>query len=130
VEPKTVILIRQALRSTTLLILLVTGLSGCGNNFGFPGVYRIDVEQGNIVTQEMIDQLKAGMTRRQVRFVLGTPLLEDTFNDDRWDYRYSVRNGLDTLEENRITVFFEEDELVNVTGSLVPEWASPQSSDH
>ena len=129
-EPKTVILIRQALRSTTLLILLVTGLSGCGNNFGFPGVYRIDVEQGNIVTQEMIDQLKAGMTRRQVRFVLGTPLLEDTFNDDRWDYRYSVRNGLDTLEENRITVFFEEDELVNVTGSLVPEWASPQSSDH
>ena len=68
-------------------------LAGCGTNIGFPGVYRIDVEQGNIITPEMVEQLQQGMTRRQVRFILGTPLIEDTFNEDRWDYRYTLRNG-------------------------------------
>jgi len=109
------------------LISLSLLLSGCGNNFGFPGVYRIDVEQGNIVTIEMIDQLQPGMTRRQVRFILGTPLIEDTFHPDRWDYRYTLRNGIDTLEENRLTVYFEDDSLVNVVGDEVPAWARPQS---
>lgn len=103
-------------------------LSGCGNNFGFPGVYRINVEQGNIVTSDMIEQLQPGMTRRQVRFILGTPLIEDTFHPDRWDYRYTLRNGIDTLEENRLTVFFEGDELVNVVGEEVPAWAQPDGS--
>jgi outer membrane protein assembly factor BamE len=103
-------------------------LAGCGNNFGFPGVYRINVEQGNIVTFDMIEQLQPGMTRRQVRFILGTPLIEDTFHPDRWDYRYTLRNGIDTLEENRLTVFFEGDELVNVVGAEVPAWAQPHGS--
>lgn len=114
------------------LIALLTApmLAGCGSNFGFPGVYRIDVEQGNIVTSEMIEQLKPGMSRRQVRFVMGTPLVEDTFNPDRWDYRYTLRNGVDTLEESRLSVYFDGDKLVNVTGSEVPEWAQPQGSDN
>jgi len=118
--------IRLLLRPAAIVILFAAVITGCGNNFGFPGVYRIDVEQGNIVTQEMVDQLKPGMSRRQVRFVMGTPLVEDTFNDDRWDYRYTVRNGIDTLEQNQVTVFFEGDALVNVSGSLLPEWALPQ----
>ena len=80
-----------------LLLLLITGLSACGF-IRFPGVYRIDVEQGNIITQELADQLQPGMSRRQVRFILGTPLLEDTFNQDRWDYPYVKRNGLDILD--------------------------------
>ncbi len=67
--------------------------SACGF-VGFPGVYKINVEQGNIVTQEMVDQLKPGMNRRQVRFILGTPLIEDTFNQNRWDYLYVKRNGM------------------------------------
>jgi outer membrane protein assembly factor BamE len=103
-------------------------LSGCGNNFGFPGVYRINVEQGNIVTSDMIEQLQPGMTRRQVRFILGTPLIEDTFHPDRWDYRYILRNGINTLEGNRLTVFFEGDELVNVVGAEVPAWAQPDGN--
>ena len=115
-----------------LIIPLLLGLAllstGCGSNIGFPGVYRIDVEQGNIVTSEMVEQLKPGMTRRQVRFVLGTPLIEDSFHANRWDYRYTLRNGTKTLEQNRLTVFFEGDALVNVTGTEVPEWAAPQSS--
>ena len=76
----------------TLLIALflapAIALLGACSFVGFPGVYKIDVEQGNIVDQEMADQLKPGMSRRQVRFILGTPLVEDTFNQDRWDYLY------------------------------------------
>lgn len=111
------------IRPAALFAALLALLSGCGTNFGFPGAYRIDVEQGNIVTSEMIEQLQPGMTRRQVRFVMGTPLIEDTFNPDRWDYRYIIRNGTTTLEESTLTVFFEGDALVNVAGSEVPEWA-------
>lgn len=115
----------RILRTAAPMLLLSTlFLSGCGNNFGFPGVYRIDVEQGNIVTEEMIGQLKPGMTRRQVRFVMGTPLIEDTFHPDRWDYRYTLRNGADTLNQKRVTVLFEGDALVNVIGTDVPEWAA------
>lgn len=100
----------------TLAALL---LSACGF-IGFPGVYRIDVEQGNIVTQEMADQLKPGMSRRQVRFILGTPLVEDTFNQDRWDYPYVKRNGDEILSESYFTVRFEGDSLVDVSGQYLP----------
>ena len=99
--------------------LLAVCLAGCGS-FGFPGVYRINVEQGNIFTQEMIDQLKPGMTRRQVRFVLGTPLLEDPFHSNRWEYIYMVRNGNNVLVEERLTVFFEGDSLTHFDSTVPP----------
>ena len=110
----------SALRLTALLACILAGVtSGCAN-FGFPGVYRINVEQGNIITQEMVDQLKPGMTRRQVRFVLGTPLLEDPFHTDRWEYVYMVRNGENTLLEQRLTVFFEGDSLTHFNSTIPP----------
>ena len=102
-----------------LIAFAITCISAC-TAVGFPGVYRIDVEQGNIVTQEMADQLQPGMSRRQVRFILGTPLVEDTFNRDRWDYVYTRRNGLDVLAEERLTVFFEGDSLTAVEGDYTP----------
>ena len=102
-----------------LISLAMACLSACGF-VGFPGVYKIDVEQGNIVTQEMADQLKPGMSRRQVRFILGTPLIEDTFNQDRWDYLYAKRNGPNVLSESQITVVFEGDNLLTVTGDYLP----------
>ncbi len=105
------------------LLIGLTGLtSGCGS-FGFPGVYRIDIEQGNIITQEMVDQLKPGMTRRQVRYILGTPLVEDSFNQSRWDYIYLVRNGPNTVDEQRLSVFFEGDELSYFSGNFLPTTA-------
>ena len=103
-----------------LISVLVSILVGCGG-LGFPGVYRINIEQGNIVTQEMVDQLRPGMTKRQIRFILGTPLIEDAFNQDRWDYMYTLRNGYVTLLQNRLTVFFEGDRLTRLTGNLIPE---------
>ena len=80
---------------------------------GFPGVYKIDVEQGNIVTQEIADQLQPGMSKRQVRFIMGTPLVEDTFNQNRWDYPYSIRNGGELLSSSHVTVFFDGDSLID-----------------
>jgi outer membrane protein assembly factor BamE len=66
------------------------------------------------------------MTRRQVRFLLGTPIVEDTFNNDRWDYIRLVRRGNDTLLRRRLTVVFENDVLVDVEGDLVGEnWPEP-----
>ncbi len=112
---------------TLLILAAICTLCACGF-VGFPGVYKIDVEQGNIVTQEMADQLKPGMSRRQVRFILGTPLVEDTFNQDRWDYPYVKRNGNTILSESRITVVFDGDTLITVTGDyLPPAWADPSA---
>ena len=102
-----------------LLALAITCISAC-SAIGFPGVYRIDVEQGNIVTQEMADQLQPGMSKRQVRFILGTPLIEDSFNRDRWDYSYRKSNGLDILAESRLTVVFDGDTLAEVRGDYIP----------
>ena len=113
-----------------LIALAITCLSAC-SFVGFPGVYKIDVEQGNIVTQEMADQLKPGMSRRQVRFIMGTPLIEDTFNQDRWDYPYVKRNGLTVLSESRLTVVFEGDSLVTVSGDyLPPAWSKPNDAEN
>lgn len=116
------------------LALALTCITAC-TAVGFPGVYRIDVEQGNIVTQEMVDQLQPGMSKRQVRFILGTPLVEDSFNRNRWDYPYSKRNGLDVLAEADLIVIFEGDSLAEVQGDYVPqafghipESAAPESA--
>ena len=98
-------------------LLLALCLSGCGF-VGFPGVYKIDVEQGNIVTPEMVGQLKPGMSRRQVRFILGTPLLEDPFNQSRWDYPYVKRNGRTVLSESRLMVYFDGDTLVEYESDI------------
>lgn len=102
-----------------LIALAITCISAC-SAVGFPGVYRIDVEQGNIIDQEMADQLTPGMSKRQVRFILGTPLIEDPFNQDRWDYKYTRRNGLTVLAESRLTVVFAEDSLSEVRGDYTP----------
>ena len=95
-------------------------LAGCGSFNPF-SVYRMEIQQGNYVSQEMVDQLKPGMTRDQVRFVLGTPLLTDVFHGDRWDYVYRrQRANSREVEERRISVFFADDKLVRVEGDVVP----------
>jgi outer membrane protein assembly factor BamE len=102
---------------TLLIALAIMSLSACGF-VGFPGVYRINIEQGNIIDQDLVDQLRPGMSRRQVRFILGTPLVEDPFNQDRWDYLYMLRNGLDILSEAHLSVYFDGDSLTHYTGTF------------
>jgi outer membrane protein assembly factor BamE len=90
-------------------------LGGCA----FPGVYRIDIPQGNVITQEMVDQLRPGLTKRQVTFILGTPLIRDTFDQDRWDYLYSYQPGGGERVQERITVFFDDNgELTHFEGDF------------
>lgn len=100
------------LRLFTTTIFVAALLSGCT-------VYRMDVGQGNIVTQEMLSQLRPGMTRSQVRFVLGTPLLADPFHPDRWDYYYSLRKGTDDVPEtSHLTIIFQSDLLTRIEGNV------------
>jgi outer membrane protein assembly factor BamE len=75
-------------------------------------VYRVNVQQGNFLTSETVDQLKEGMTRSQVRFLLGTPMVPDAFDKDRWDYLYVMQRGrLREPERRRLTVFFADDKV-------------------
>lgn len=88
--------------------------------------YRIDVRQGNYVDQEMVAQLRRGMTREQVRFVLGTPLVVDIFRNDRWDYVYLFTKGHGQPEKRIISVFFKDDVLERVAGDVQP--GDPQAA--
>ncbi len=105
---------------------IITG--GCSwfaeNNpstLSFPGAYKIDIQQGNVITQEMVNQLRPGMTREQVRYVMGQALLPDAFNRDRWDYVYSFQQGSDPRVQQTLSVFFENDLLVNLEGNFRPD---------
>ncbi|WHI45621.1 outer membrane protein assembly factor BamE [Microbulbifer sp. JMSA004] len=103
-----------------LTIAFFCSLLGACTLVKFPGVHRIEVQQGNIITQEMVDQLKPGMTRRQVQFVLGTPLLEDTYNPNRWDYVNRLRDKKGNITQKTFSVYFDEDSLVATSGDWQP----------
>jgi len=109
-------------------LLVVLALAGCKQAPELPSViapYRIDIQQGNVVTQQMVAKLKAGMTRAQVRFALGSPLVVDPFRTDRWDYVYSYqKQGKDT-ERRHITVIFDAEKLVRIEGDVVPRDTRP-----
>ena len=87
--------------------------------------YRIDIQQGNFLSAEMVSQLKVGMSREQVRFVLGTPLVTDIFHGDRWDYVFYRELGNGSKERRRLTVFFEDNKLARFTGDNLPQAAPP-----
>lgn len=86
----------------------------------FLGPYRPDVHQGNIITQEMVDQLRQGMTREQVRFMLGTPLLTDEFHKDRWDYPYYLNPLKGQVQSRRLTVFFKDNKVERFVSDEMP----------
>ena len=101
----------------------ITLLSGCGI---IPGIYKIDIQQGNVVTQEMVDQLRPGMTTRQVRFIMGTPLIQDTFHPNRWDYLYSMESGHNDRVQERISLTFEDNRLVGLAADFMPGKSSDE----
>jgi outer membrane protein assembly factor BamE len=103
------------------LIFLVLLLAGC-QSFTLPGLsaYKIDVQQGNYVTQDMVAKLKPGMTRNQVKFALGTPLIADPFHPDRWDYVYVLHKKGKLVAQRRIVAVFDGDKLVRIEGDVVP----------
>lgn len=114
-----------ALRLTTLLTALVW-LSACSTlAVDVPLVYKIDIDQGNVIDQNMVNQLRPDMTKRQVIYVLGSPLLIDPFSTNRWDYIYSVQPGGEDRLQDRIALFFTDDHLIHVEGNLTPELNPP-----
>jgi outer membrane protein assembly factor BamE len=104
------------------LVIAIVLSSGCSGAPVLPGVtpYKIDIQQGNYVTQDMVAKLKPGMTRSQVRFVLGTPLVVDPFRNDRWDYIYLYNKRGQVTEQRHLSILFKDDQLLRVEGDVVP----------
>lgn len=105
-------------------LLFLPFLAACSNTpqiTNYLSPYRIDVRQGNFVTQEMVAQLKPGLTREQVRFILGSPLVADMFHVDRWDYVYRFQPGKGEAQQRRLVVFFQDNKLTRVAGDVVAE---------
>lgn len=86
-----------------------------------PLFYRIDVQQGNALEQPNVSRLEPGMSKNQVQFIMGTPLLVDVFHQDRWDYYYGMKRGNGEIEKKHIALFFEDDKLVRTEGDLWPQ---------
>ncbi|MDR6233954.1 outer membrane protein assembly factor BamE [Pseudomonas oryzihabitans] len=107
--------LKQTLTGLSLISLAM--LAGCS----LPGVYKIDIQQGNVVTQDMIDQLRPGMTRQQVRFIMGTPLIQDTFHPNRWDYLYSMQAAGGQRKQERVSLVFNgNNQLSGLSGDFMP----------
>ena len=95
----------------TLLAAALAVSGGC--------VYRANISQGNLVKQEDLDQLEVGMTRGQVRFLLGTPMIDDPFHRDRWDYVYFLKIGRkDATFKRWVSVYFEDEKVSEIRRDL------------
>src|SRR5436309_102228 len=111
---------RSMHRALFLLLVCLSALAGCGVP-RIPGItpYKPEIQQGNYVSQEMMAQIKPGMTREQVRFILGTPLLTDIFHADRWDYVYWRETESGKREQRKLALYFNEGKLARVEGDIV-----------
>ena len=106
-----------------LALSIILTLSAC-TNFRFPGVHRINIQQGNVVTQKMIDQLKPGMTKVQVKFILGNPIIDDSFNRQRWDYIYTIQIAGSPILKKSLALYFVEGSLSYFEGHFIPTAAA------
>jgi len=105
------------------ILLLVLFCAACSSSLPSFKPYVMDVQQGNIVTPKMMMQLRPGMSKAQVRFVLGTPLLVDSFHANRWDYFYEMRKQGKLIEQRNVILEFENDKLKSVRGDVIPSAA-------
>ncbi|MGK0248472.1 MAG: outer membrane protein assembly factor BamE [Oleispira sp.] len=105
---------------TVLLSFLF--ISACS----IPKVYKLTVQQGNIVTQDMIDELKVGMTKRQVAYVMGTPLIRSPYQQERWDYLYTLERRDKVVKNYQVTLFFKDELYTRLEGE-VPQEEEPES---
>ncbi len=101
------------IRAGIILILFVFLLS-CS----YLRPHRISVQQGNILEQETINKLELGMSKDQVLFIMGTPMLMDPYHFNRWDYIHTIQEGYQDMQQQRFSLFFEDDELVRVAGDF------------
>ena len=107
----------RALAATSILLLAACSVTEPVTERFAP--YKIDIQQGNVVTQQMVAKLKPGMTKAQVRFIMGTPLIMDVFHANRWDYVYRYLKSDKLMEERKLALFFDKDLLQRVEGDVV-----------
>ncbi len=108
-----------------VISILISGqISGCSRRadgtIKIPLVYRPDIQQGNVIDQSMLDKLEPGMTRAKVKFIMGTPLLVDTFHTNRWEYIYSIEPGSGGRSQRHVALFFRDDKLTHIEGDITP----------
>lgn len=111
------------MKNPLVLSVMVSSLSlsGCTTILeNLPGVYSLDVQQGNVINQAMIDQLRPNMTKRQVLYIMGSSMLVDVFHQNRWDYLYSEQPGGGDRIQKRLSLYFKDDILVGVQGDFRP----------
>lgn len=106
-------------------LLGFASLSGCA----FPWVYKLNIQQGNIVTQDMLNQLDEGMTHRQVAYVMGNPVLKNPYKAKQWDYFYTLEKRDEVVERYLITVFFDDQGLYSHYTGQLPEQDSIKNND-
>lgn len=105
----------------TLTLLASLTFSSCStivNNL--PGVYTLEIQQGNIIDQAMVDQLRPGMSKRQVLYIMGSPMLTDYFHQKRWDYIYYDKKDGEDQQQKHIALFFNNDQIVGIQGDFRP----------
>lgn len=103
------------------LIFLLVFLTGCGSTIPTVKPFKMDIQQGNVVTSKMLLQLRPGMTKSQVKFIMGSPLIVDSFHKNRWDYFYQLRQAGKIVEQRRVILDFENELLTKVRGDVVPQ---------
>lgn len=112
--------------SKSAVFFLFFLLAGCSS--AVPSFYKLDVRQGNYIDPASVERLQIGMSKRQVQFLLGTPLINDPFHQQRWDYLYSFRpEGGDEIDKRHLKLFFEGDTLARIEGDITPPPDSPPS---
>jgi outer membrane protein assembly factor BamE len=118
---------RRALALPIATSFALSLLAGCSTlDTYFPtmrsfGVYKLDINQGNYLSQDMVDKLRVGQTKQQVRVILGTPLVTSAFRDNRWDYVYEFQRQGRTLEHRAFTAYFVDDKLARWEGDEMPQ---------
>lgn len=110
---------------TLIVCSIVLVVQGCSSTRfptkdNLPLVHKIDIQQGNVITQEMLAQLELGMEKKKVLYIMGSPIITDTFHNDRWDYVYSYKKGRGVAEQRHVTLFFKDDLLKRVEGDVKP----------
>ena len=117
----------KALLKFTALLLFIS-LMGCSGRLF--SVHKINVQQGNAVDPEKVEQLQTGMNKEQVRFLMGTPLINDSFHPDRWDYVYHLIPDYGDTERRHVAVIFEGDKVTDIEKSDMPLPEQPEQDEN
>jgi len=109
------------IQTKLMIVTLALSLNACSYNgsLNLPGLYRIDIQQGNIIDQDMLSRLRPGMDKNQVEFILGTPAIVDPFHIDQWEYLFSMAEESENRQQRHFRIHFIDDKLSYISGDIV-----------